>query len=512
MFRLKVTHGIVITALATLSFSCTKTSSVQAPTEAKKTQAADGNYENLDKGSEPKFNDQRQEVGGVEAGAKVNSPEIDILTKVDDSKKINGDRGEQSVAEVEKEAAPVNNGTATYKDFAGTVDTAQIQKWVEADKAKRGAEAANFRYAFIPTEFLATKEDANRARIGLSKALNSVAVEADEVHNPIDASDGHGIVFAIPITKYWNDQGQRKWNYAAAAQGRRPFSPAPRLALAPFQADTPVAADRLAYNVLHGAVYNEMINTPAGNGAGRQLKQQLGIGLRDVPTAKIGVKHAITYSPRFARRYKIPGRPGAFWESLDEFNGRSRELLWLNGQIPRDRGDGMISDFGTTASETWYHMKNGMLAYFIFGNANQERSKAEKSFVTDPLNNQSGDLLTGFCVFCHLSGVQSAPNDMWTALEEGRITSNVDAARSFWTNNDELAKQYAEDREIFVSSLKKIVLGMSDAESEWNTAVIEGADPKEPTYFLTKSIRGGKRDGSTDGLRRRGPDGKLGSN
>jgi hypothetical protein len=430
--------------------------------------------------------------------------QITVVTDANGAAKVDASRSNTTTP-----TGPDASGKVQYKPFSGTVTDAQIQQWVEADKTKRGEDAANWRYTFIPTEFLANKEEANRARVGLSKALNHVAVAATEIHNPVDVSDGNGIVFAVPIAKYWGAEAARKWEFAAQAQGRRPFSPAPRLDLRPFPANAPVSADRLAYNILHGAVYNELIDTPQGNGAGRKLREQLGVGRGTPSTANMGVKHAITYSPRLLRRYKIPGRPGAYWESMDEFNGRSRELIWLNGSIPQDRGDGMIRDFGTVASETWYHMKNGMPAYFIFGNANQERTKAEQSFVTDPLNKKDGQLVTGFCVFCHIAGVQHAPNDMWTALEEGRVTGNVERARQYWTSNDDVAKVYKEDRDIIVNALRTIVTGMSDMDAKWNEAQIQGADPKEPSFFLVSTVSGNRLKGDTTGLQRRDSNGNI---
>lgn len=403
----------------------------------------------------------------------------------------------------------VGNNTGlrvTYKEFSGTYNADQIAKWVEADKAKRGADAAKYRYTSIPEAFIKDKKDLNYARVGLSKALNSVAVDATEIVQLEDASDGHGLVFAIPIEKMWGAKATNKWNVAAAATSKQVFSPAPRLDLRSFPADQTVGADRLAYNVLHGGVYNQLLEFP---GRGTQLYKTLGA---DQITHRYGVQNAITYGPRYAQRRQLGNWEGGYWESFDDFNGRKRALPWITGNpIPQFRQDGMVADYGTVASEAWFHMKNGMPAYIIWGNANQERSKAEQSFVTDPLNHKGGDLVNGFCVFCHISGVQAAPNDIWTAIEEGKLTRDVERAKQFWTNNEELGQAYAKDRQIVVNALAKIVTGISDGDQAFNDALINGSDEREPCFFLVSTITGSRLRGDTTGLRRRNPDGSIGS-
>jgi len=393
-----------------------------------------------------------------------------------------------------------------YKEFSGIYDTAQISSWVEADKAKRGAEVEKFRYSFIPEIFTKDNKETNYARIGLSKALNSVALHAEDIVTLEDASDGHGLVYAINIEKLWGEKAVRKWSIVASAVSKQVFSPAPRLDLRPFPADQPVSADRLAYNVLHGGIYNQLLEFPSrGTTFIRSLKA-------DTITHRYAVRNAITYGPRYAQRRQLGDREGGYWESFDDFNGRKRELIWITGNpIPRFRQDGMVADFGTVASEAWFHMKNGMPAYIIWGNANQERTKAELSFVTDPLNHKDRQLVNGFCVFCHISGVQAAPNDVWTAIEEGKITRDLERAKEFWTNNEDLGEAYAKDRQIVVNALAKIVSNISDGEKVFNDSIINGADEREPCFFLTSSISGSRLKGDTSGLRRRNEDGSIGS-
>lgn len=454
----------------------------------------------------PVLEDNRAKAAGDESGESTISNGNGIVVNTDgDADKIKptvNPNTPNSGGSVGGNTGPV----VSYKEFSGAYNAEQIAKWVDADKAKRGADASKYRYASIPEAFSKDKKNANYARIGLSKALNSVAYSAEDISNPEDVSEGYGLVFAINIEKLWGEKASSKWTVTANATAKQVFSPAPRLDLRAFPADQTVGADRLAYNVLHGGVYNQLLEFPAkGQSLIRSLKA-------DKVTHKYAVRNAITYGPRYAQRRQLGDREGGYWESFDDFNGRKRELIWITGNpIPRFRQDGMVADFGTVASEAWYHLKNGLPAYIIWGNANQERSKAELSFVTDPLNHKDRQLVNGFCVFCHITGVQAAPNDMWTAIEEGKVTRDLEKAKEFWTNNEDLGQAYAKDRQLVVNALKKIVLGMSDGDAAFNDGVINGSDEREPCFFLTSSISGSRLKGDTTGLRRRNADGSIGN-
>jgi len=384
-----------------------------------------------------------------------------------------------------------------YVALTAPATQSQIDAWVTADQAKRGADAAQYRYAYIPAAFLTDPQEANYARIGLSKALNSVAIAASDIVSPEDVSEGHGVVYALPLAKYWGDQWQRKWQIVSQAIQARVFSPAPTLDLRAFDGNKPVSADRLAYNLLHGGVYNQLIDTPSD---GQELKQRLGVGKA---TDHLAVRHPITYSPRYIQRHELPGGQGSYWETFDEFYGQDgAEIPWLRGNpIPQFRFDGMLADYQTVASEAWNNMKNGLPAYYIWGNADQERSKAEQSFVRDPLNLKGHDLLNGFCVFCHIAGPQQAPNDMATAIDQGTVTNAQ--AKAFWTSNDDLGKAYARDRQIYVTAMRKIVLGISDGDAKFNDGLISSSDNTEPCYFLISDLTGNPNHGDTAGKRHR---------
>jgi hypothetical protein len=395
--------------------------------------------------------------------------------------------GDQSTIE---QAVSRSAGKAYLSLDALQMTPERITQWVEADKAKRGAAGATVRYTYIPVDFFRDPKELNYARVGLSKAINSVAVAATDIVSPEDVSEGHGVVFALDLSKYWGAEALRKWEIAARGQSKDVFSPARRLDLAPFDANQPVPADRLAYNLLHGGVYNDLIDTPE---FGRQLNRRLGAG---EPTEKIGVQNAITFGPRYAQRRPMANGRGSLWEAFDDFNGTRRELIWINGArgVPQFRGDGMVADYGTVAAEVWHHMPNGLIAYYIWGNANQERTKAEQSFVVDPLNNRDRQVMTGFCIFCHAGGVQAAPNDMDKAVKEGRVR-DLEAARAFWTPQQQVTARYAEDRQIYLDAMRKVVTGISGGDENFNEGVITAADGKEPCYLLISTISGNSSRG-----------------
>lgn len=457
--------------------ACTQSKETKAP------QPTDGTKEPASTEVLPEIVDKRDRASGNENG----SGSVPILNP--------GTIGGPGV--IPGSITPPPGTPPTYKIYAGEMTLEKVGEWVSADKAKRGTLAADFRYTYIPFQFLNNPKEANMARIGLSKALNSTAIDADDIVNPIDVSEGHGIVFAFNIKDLWLDKADRKWTAVSSAITKRVFSPAPQLDLRRFDGDAPVSADRLAYNLLHGGIYNQLIDTPP---QGRALLRQLNAG--DV-NARMAVTNAIVDSPRYAQRRELPdGR--AIWESFDAFfaSREPKEIRWIDGSLPRFRGDGMVGDYGTVASETWAHMKNGLISYYIWGNANQERSKAEQSFVRDPLNHKNQDLLTGFCVFCHAAGVQAAPNDMWTHIEEGRVPENrVEQAKQYWTSNQELTELYLKDKRLYQEAMNKIVYAMSDGDKEFNQSLVTGSNPKEPAYFLVAPITGSRRDGDVTNYR-----------
>src|SRR5690606_5956550 len=116
---------------------------------------------------------------------------------------------------------------------------------------------ANWKIVTIPLTALQKKEDANLARVGLFKALNHTAMDAQEIYVGEDVSEGHCAVYAIDVDQLWPGKGQRKWQVISQLEERQPFSPAPRQSARTFDGNQPVQADRLVYNALYGNIYNE---------------------------------------------------------------------------------------------------------------------------------------------------------------------------------------------------------------------------------------------------------------
>src|SRR5690606_15063057 len=91
-----------------------------------------------------------------------------------------------------------------------------------------------------------------------------------------DASNGHGVMFAIDLRQMWGAKGLEKWKYVSDARGRNHpggFFPesAMERAFAPLD---PVPADRLVYNALHGPIYPDLIETADSE---PQHRRKLGI-------------------------------------------------------------------------------------------------------------------------------------------------------------------------------------------------------------------------------------------
>ncbi len=81
----------------------------------------------------------------------------------------------------------------------------QVLNWISADRAKTPAAAQEFiKYASFHElhNAGASAQNLNRARAGLSKALNGAARWAPKIVNPVDVN-GKGIVYRFDIRDYW---------------------------------------------------------------------------------------------------------------------------------------------------------------------------------------------------------------------------------------------------------------------------------------------------------------------
>lgn len=439
------------------------------------------------------------------------------------------------------------DGIIQYKAYTkSTLDPAEVSAWVEKFKQTDLYAQGKWKFVTMPNAYLSNPTDLNFARIGLSKAINMVSPQSTEIHNPVDISEGYGVVYAIDINKHWGERADHKWAVVSNAQYTRGFSRANRYKLEKFANEEVVAADRLAYNSMHSWNYNELTDHPYFRRPGRARPSATGIfgslfgrlgnrddneriiasnpesakGLNRLKAGKVthrfAVKNAITFGPRFAQRRELEGWNGSLWESFDDFNGTVRDIPWLEGEsvTPRNYGNGMMKQFGTTTSEAWYVMPNGLPAFMLFGNGAQERSTAEYSTVVDPLNvygnnsqsrrTKHGKLVNGFCAFCHYQSVQFAGNDMWAAIQNGTFANDPAKearAREYWSSDASLMEQYSADAKIYQQSFAKVVYGISGGEPEWLHQVVNGIIEKEPIYYLVADIMGLKDRGNTAGRR-----------
>lgn len=402
-------------------------------------------------------------VGGVVPGAS------------DPGGKINSDRDSNQVGGKCRPAAGVGMD--------------QIERWYQADIARRGPNS-QFRYVYIPPDMLGDEVTANLARIGLFKALNHTAYNANIIHIGEDVSEKHGVLYAIDTVALWGQSGPDKWGVVSDPlnqngsggqfAARQPFSPAPSIAAASFDPLRPAPADQVAYNAVYGNVYNELIDMPAQE---PQLRERLGIG-RD-PVAFGAVKEAIVFGPRIF--YLMVANNGLkYWVSADEFeNNEGGNIPYSPNQLPNVRDFPKVEVFGTQAHEAWHEMPNGFNAYYIWGNAKQERSKAEQIFVVDPNNKRTGDLINGrSCITCHMSGVQAASSDLA-------------GAGSNWTSNEELARLYGESRTRFQAAMREVVKVACNAPQTWLEDVVTASFKREPVNVLIQRVEG-TGDGTLD--------------
>ncbi len=415
---------------------------------------------------------------------------------------------------------PALDKPKTYKKLDQPWSLDLVNEWVRLDQAKRGADAPFIKYTYLPEKFLVNETETNYARIGIAKALNSLAIEAEDII-PLEDISGHGLAFALDIRKFLSGDAATKWNWIAQGQpialGGGGFQDlAGPLRLAAFDPAAVVPADRLAYNALHGGIYTALLDTPPLRS---NLETQLGLGER---TTKLAFEHGITFGIRYAERrtftqtYKNgQTREGFYWITFDPFDpgpGLDDVLPWKEngGRVPTFNATGLMVDYRTNvATESYYSMKNGLFAYYVWGSNDQRRSRADPRFVVDPLHrddaNAPQDVVTGLCANCHVNGVQGAYNEMAEAIEKTTVTNQ--AAIDFWTPNGQSYATFQKDRAIFKKAMEKIILSISSGSGLFNEKIVEGSDQKEPIYYLLRYI--GNHSGDTTGLRRRRADGVI---
>ena len=413
----------------------------------------------------------------------------------------------------------------TFKDYDLTITMDQVNTWVENHQLSlQAADRADYKYLYISDVIYKNPMHRNLARVCASRTVNSIATSNPEIVNLQEASEGHGIVFAIRLSDYFPENAQEKWNTIA---GNRNLNLLP--------------VERFAYNTHHYSNYGDLIDHPA-NDVGDHF---VTLGIQEQqPGIRLAMQEAITYGARYAEayRYQVTDRFGTthertYWRSgdpvyavdTDSPEGYARfktqcflkrdeerpvptknskgaqELVWDKdgGSVPRLRFDRLPTGPDThpdvcaggsaTASEAWRNLPNGLIAFYLWGNANQRINRAATTLVTDPLerqetivtiDNQSFDvkpLGVGQCYYCHISGTMYRKSDMATAKANGLLT-NVEA-NNFWSDQAVIDEFYQRDSDLFREAIRKIVVGMSDDE-QLNKS-LTAFELEEPCYTIT---------------------------
>jgi hypothetical protein len=397
----------------------------------------------------------------------------------------------------------VNSGTSgavEYKTFAGTYDEAQFLTWKRSFEKEMTTEEKSFhKYIYIDEELLKDSAKANKARVGLFKALNHVAVKQNEVKLGKDISDGHGAMWVIDIREFFgpgDERATKKWKIISNADGRAVSGmiSAPQLGrLKSFKYSNLEAASRVTYNVMAPTVYVQLLDTPAYE---RNLQTELGFKARTCEAMTAQEEAIVDGSRVSCMRTTKDGRK--YWTTSDDFYGRNGNRVPYDrdgGRVtPNFRGNGQLSrpDAGTIVSESWVEMENGFNAYYIWGNADQRRGRAEL-FVEDPDNVRASFnfhyLETGrSCVTCHAQGVQAAPSHMAKLIREGKFTgTTLTEAKKWWTSDEDLKKLYEGTRVRFLAAMSRIVGAVSDGDQSENNKLLNGVG-LEPVLSLVQIV------------------------
>ncbi len=381
-----------------------------------------------------------------------------------------------------------------YQNFVDTASQAQVDSWIERhDDGLSVTEQEFTRYIYLSDEIYQNEEHRNLARVCASKAINSVATLNPAIINPADASDGHGIVFAIDLRDYFPNEPEQKWSVISGSRTRQSMS-----------------VDQFAYNVHHWQKYGDITDHPDND----VRENMIGLGIEDQePDIRMAMENAITFGVRYveAYSYQAVDRNGnsherQYWRSGDpvyatdtdtedgymRFKAQcfakrdqerpvplansvaAQELTWDDdgGKIPPLRGDGLPSHpdicagGSATGSEAWRSLPNGMIQFYLWGNGNQRINRAASTLIQDPLQREMPErqeLGVGQCAYCHVSGTMHRVSDMALAKERGLLSNR--GVAEFWSDQIDIDNFYANDTELFKQAIRTIVEGMSDDAS-----------------------------------------------
>lgn len=263
----------------------------------------------------------------------------------------------------------------------------QVKQWIAADKAKTASTDQPYvKYTSLHELHNAgvTAEQLNLARAGISKALNSDARWAPKIVNPVDISDGKGMVYRFDTRDYWGyNKGVKKLLFggsdddiAFALEGKKDYlgnqisaseqnrtlgftstvTQDPSFAtlvwgrilagnvegalgnatldpnVAGFHDDY-VEASQLVYTLTRPDVYNSIMALPWYV---NQLEDELGVDKSNgaLSYQYMVVYQAITVDSRMMYRAKTKSG-GYYWKTYDVFTG----------QLPRDAGTTIMTAY-----------------------------------------------------------------------------------------------------------------------------------------------------------------------
>ena len=451
----------------------------------------------------------------------------------------------QASKEEGKETSPEEKSleSATSVNDCGNVTDAQITALVGEARGKISEEDAPY-IQFVTLHHLQTEglneQDIDIARIGLSKTFNVTARFAPKVVNPKVVDGSCSFVYHFDTRDYWgfaynagditpdSANAERIWNMVQTGF----YSPANLFPVA--KADIKrlnkevIKVDQLVYNLSHPTLYNRVMELPD---FWSNLVNQLGADFsQGIDSGQwLTVNTAIVKSPRLTFRLNFSqevedkivasgGMAGNFVYATSDLFNPADEFIYYNTPIPV-LGGGIfqpaqykVDQVADSASEIIFSMPNGMHGFYIAGQQDQRRERAECLFVEDPLSTFeptpddafptsagcSKVLVNGLsCHSCHASGLHQAPSDMATMLYEERNytfdEATADRARALYPDNETLAKIYQNDNTRYQAALKAIVSEMTvSGDQDFIESMEQGF--REPIVFLTKHLqsKGGK--------------------
>jgi hypothetical protein len=449
----------------------------------------------------------------------------------------------QTWADAVKTTLPVS----TLMRKEGEITEAEVLQWIADDRQKNPGDRNFIKYASLHAVHNrnVSPDDMNTARAGISKILNSTAMYAPKIVNPV-AIDPYFIVYRFDIRDYWgfNNGGAPnpgratqmweralKGNFNADDQtpGPNTFGNAdtPQNSLAKSTPTFPniagfypeyVDGTQLGYTLSRPDVYADImeLGTLSPGLEARLGVPQLGIDSWQFNT----VDDAITINKRMLLRTDIPA--GYFWKGVDPF--AQSPFIFYDRPIPEMDGFSLVKttpvfaedgsyrmDNGLSldangnlvggpqaqASEMIFSLPNGLQGYFIGGAANQIRVDAFPFIVTDPRRGGVRNGAFGFggsperlltpasCMACHMDGMNRTNDDMQPFIKEN--PSKFDAATLARVNQlypgvEGVRKNVEADREIYTKAMLQI-----------REAMIVGIDDKslyyEPIAYLFESAQ-----------------------